>query len=67
MAATFCELQLVAIAESLNGDETCSPAEGLLTVTLATAGSVTERESDNMSDKTLRFFMIFLCDPGGFV
>jgi deoxyribodipyrimidine photolyase-related protein len=35
MAATGCVLHLLAEAESVNGDETCSPLEGLLTVTLA--------------------------------
>ena len=40
MAETACDEQLLALAESLKGVPTCSPLLGLLTVTLASAGSV---------------------------
>jgi len=39
MALMGCEEQLAAFADSVNGELTVSPVEGLLTVTLAYAGA----------------------------
>jgi hypothetical protein len=55
MTSTFWDPQLVAQADSLNGDETCSPLEGLLTLTPAIAGTVTETKKT--TDKTRRVFI----------
>jgi hypothetical protein len=62
MAITCCELQLLAEAESVNGEETWSPLDGLLTETPAMAGTAKETESDNATHIALRFFMTYLCD-----
>jgi len=59
MAETGCDEQVLAEAESLNGELTCSPLLGLLTVTLASAGSVKVIMSDAERERE-RVFIGFL-------
>jgi hypothetical protein len=40
MVPTVCDEQLVEVAERVNGDETCSPLDGLLILTPANAEAV---------------------------
>jgi hypothetical protein len=61
MAETGCDEQVLAEAESLNGELTCSPLLGLLTVTLASAGSVKVINSDAERERERgRVFIGFL-------
>jgi hypothetical protein len=39
MAEVFCDEQFAALAERANGDPTSAPFEGLLTMTVANAGT----------------------------
>lgn len=47
----------MAMAESLNGEVTCSPLEGLFTVTLAMAGTFKIEKKHNRTDKSQKLFM----------
>jgi Sec7-like guanine-nucleotide exchange factor len=51
---------VVAIADRVNGDVTSEPLAGLLTVTLAIAGSARAMRREDAADNLLTIFMKFL-------
>jgi hypothetical protein len=60
MALTFCDEHVDALAESLNGDETSEPFDGLLIVTPARAGRVIAMTSEEATDNARKIFIDFL-------
>lgn len=50
---TVCDEQLVEVADKVNGELTCSPLDGLLMLTLASAGRVETKSIRRGKEKSL--------------
>ena len=59
METTFLDEQVLAVADSLKGEETVAPVEGLLTVTPANAGKDTAKTVEQVRANFLKRCMKF--------
>ncbi|HTW61573.1 MAG TPA: hypothetical protein VMD55_07155 [Terracidiphilus sp.] len=60
MEATFCDEQVAAEADSVNGEDTSELLAGLLTVTPAIAGIATETATEEATKSARVMFIGFL-------